>query len=357
MQIDQVQLTNFRGFENTRINDLNPGINLIIGPNGMGKSNFLESISLISTGFSFRTKRNKDLIRWGENLARIEGVSGENTLSIVIQPSNKKYLVNGKFQDLRKFVNHLKIVFFQPSDLNLLTGSPNLRRLFINRLIAQLDFEYLFSLSSYQKLLHQRNQLMKSDSVSDSYLDVLEGELSKHAEIIFLSRGKIVRELNEILSPFNTEILYLPSPRGLRELVDNSAGIVAEIVREKMRELREKERKLGFSLIGPQRDEFAVFIADNLFPQKMKNAGIYGSRGQQRMAVIMLKLGEVALIEREVGERPLLVLDDVFSELDELNQSILLKEIPRQQTFVSGVYEDIKVFSQFPHLSRISLRE
>jgi len=198
-------------------------------------------------------------------------------------------------------------------------------------------------------------------------LDVIEERLVQYGAYLTSQRWKYTQLLNDLLSPVKVQIKYLPSPQVLRELLREKmrgkvgdkgnvaldkgnvgAGIsekrLRELLQEKMREkfgdLREKERALGFSLIGPQRDDFKVYAHDPTFPEEWKNLGVYGSRGQQRMAVLRLKLGEGELIQQEIGESPVLLLDDVLSELDEDNQRVLLGSLSKQQVFITSAQEE-----------------
>lgn len=358
MQLSQLRLRKFRNFRGLHIKDIHPHLNIVIKPNGFGKSNLLEGIYLLSTGSSPRTKRAHEMIQWGEKTALVEGMVAGNKLLVEINQQSKNFLLNGKKVSLRRFLSLLQAVYFQAADLNLLIGSPINRRRFLNRLIAQLDFAYLQTFLSYRELLKQRNSLLKANRQSPPLFTVIEEQMSKNAVGIFLARSGIIKQLNKLLAQNGYSILYLPSPAFLREFrekdAENIAGILQEKLREKLEKLREKEKKLGFTLIGSQRDDFVMREKDDLILDGWKDLGIYGSRGEQRMAVIRLKLSECKIIEKTLTESPVLLLDDIFSELDQDNCSFLMQELPDRQIFITST-EETSFPAEFPNNSRIFL--
>lgn len=349
MHLSSIKLQTFRNFAELELADLTSGLHTIVAPNGSGKSNLLEAIFLLATGFSNRTSKLGEAIAWGHNLARIEGVTGNTHLAITIQPSGKQLFVNAKPVDLKHFLAHLSAVSFQPTDLNLLSGSPPLRRQYLDRLLGQLDLEYLHTLLQYRRLLKQRNHLLKQASVNLDLVDVIGSQIAPVAADIYRTRFAVIENINQLLLKLNIRVNYRPSPSRLRELNQVDAGNIAGYLREKMRGLREKEREIGFSLIGPQRDDFEVFIPDPTAADGSKNVGIYGSRGQQRLAVVHLKLAESQLLEKKNGMPPVLLLDDVLSELDTDNQTLLIKHLPGRQAFLTGT--DINL----PHAKPIAV--
>ncbi|NTV30664.1 DNA replication/repair protein RecF [candidate division WWE3 bacterium] len=355
-------LENYRNISRITLNNFHPTTNVIIERNGFGKSNLLEAIYLLATGSSPRTSHMRELIQWQQPYARIEGSVSDFVLSVAVQLTRKTFFVNRKKVDFRRYFGHFSVVYFQPTDLYLLTGSPAIRRNFLDRLIGQYDIEYLADLITYQKLLHQRNALLRELSGNLDVLEVIEDRMSEKGAVIYSRRNAVIDRLNGLLSPYDVKINYLPSPRELRGNLaeinaENNSVNVRELLREKMRGLREKERLLKFTLTGNQRDDFSVFIADQSSPEGWKDAGIYGSRGQQRVAMMRLKMGERDILSESTGNSPILLLDDVFSELDESNRAVLSQEIAPYQTFITAAVNDHMIPEYFPNDSRIDLRE
>jgi len=344
MHLSYLKLQNFRNFAELQLSDIAPGLSTVAAPNGSGKSNLLEAVFLLATGFSNRTTQLNESIRWGQKLARIEGTVDSTRLAIVIQPSGKQLFVNEKPVDLKNFRSHLYAVSFQPTDLNLLAGSPQLRRTYLNRLLGQLDLEYLHTLLEHRRLAKHRNLLLKQTSPDLELMDVIEDKTAQLAADIYRTRVAVIANINRLLIEPGIKLHYQPSPRGLREIETADAGNVARFLREKTRGLREKEREIGFSLIGPQRDDFEVFVPDSTADGGSKNVGVYGSRGQQRLAIVHLKLAESQLLEEKTspepsegtGTPPMLLLDDVLSELDAEHQKLLFDRLDSRQTFLTG---------------------
>lgn len=355
MYLHSLALQHFRNLNNLRLSSIDPGITVITAPNGVGKSNLLESIYLLGTGSSPRSTKSAELVQWEESLARIEGHVDDNELVGIINSQGKQFYVNERTVGLKEFLPYFRVVFFHPPDLNLLAGSPDGRRKFMDSFLGQIDFEYLHNLVSFQKVLKRRNHLLRDDYMDDGVLSVLEEQFATAAEYLYQKRFNFLRDLNTIVEEEGFTLLYKPSPRALREILEDSAANVRELVQEKLKSLREKEKNVGFSLIGPQRDDFEVYMNDATHPAGKKEVGTFGSRGQQRIAVVHLKVGESHLFEQQTGQRAVLLLDDVFSELDYSNRQMMLEVAQQQQTFITSA-EDLDV-SHFPQHSRINLRE
>lgn len=367
MVLTSLNLENYRNISRISLEQFKPGVNVIIERNGFGKSNLLEAIYLLGTGSSPRTTHMRELIKWGEPFARVEGVASDTNLAVIIQQTQRSFLLNRKKVEFKRYFGHFSVVYFQPTDLYLLTGTPKIRRNFLDRLIGQYDFEYLYDLVTYNKLLQQRNALLRELSGNSEVMEVLEERMSEKGAVIFSRRYAVIERLNSMLAQYGVNIEYGPSPRELRAYISghessgnfagNDAEIVREILRKKLRELREKERMLKFSLTGNQRDDFSVLIHDETAPESWKDVGTFGSRGQQRVAMMRLKMGERDILSESTGHRPLLLLDDVFSELDERNRRILSEEVREYQTFITAAVNDHMIPEFFPQESRLEVRE
>lgn len=322
--MEKLKLTNFRNFENFRWEFEQP-VTLILGPNGSGKSNLLEAIYFLATGSSSRTHKDHQVICWDQKIARIEGMVDTTEIAVIIQKSGKKLFINGKEKPLKDFLPRLYVVLFQPSDLNLLSGAPRHRRRFWNQLLSTYDYEYLHALSEYRKVLRQRNGVLGEEMLDVSLLEVLTQQLVEQGEIIQKKRAGAIDKLNDLLTTFDISVEYQKSPR--------NGGLV-----EKLHQLKDKERRIGFTLVGPQRDDFAVSGQYLTSDVRYSDLGTYGSRGQQRMAITRLKLAQLRIIEAEVGQKPILLLDDIFSELDREHQDEVVSVLHNQQAIVTSAH-------------------
>lgn len=317
VELQTLKLSNFRNFESFEHRFTQP-VTLVLGPNGSGKSNLLEVIHFLATGSSSRTNKDAEAIRWDAKLARIAGAFDATEIAVVIQKSGKKLFVNGKQKGLKDFLPKLYVVLFQPADLNLLSGSPSNRRRFLDGLLGAYDFEYLHALSEYKKILKQRNGVLGEEVLDVNLLEVLTQQLVNGAKVLQEKRAAAIARLNSLLSPYDLSVEYKKSPR-------NSE------LEQKLSQLRKKEQAIGFTLVGPQRDDLAV-------TRSKIDLGIYGSRGQQRMAITRLKLAQLKIVEEEIGQKPILLLDDIFSELDHVRQEEIISILPNQQTILTSAH-------------------
>lgn len=343
MHIENIKLKNYRNYEDLEISFENK-VNVILGENAQGKTNVMESIFVLAMAKSHRTSNDKDLIRWDEEYAKIEGrVRKRNTsipLELVISKKGKKAKSNHiEQQKLSQYVGTMNVVMFAPEDLHLVKGSPQVRRRFIDMEIGQVSPVYLHDISQYQKILQQRNHYLKllqiRKQTDTTMLDVLTEQFVQYAAKIIERRYQFLSLLQEWAGPIhsgisrNLEVLkiqYKPSldvseSLDLTKMIEEFQGKFAQI------RLREIER--GVTLIGPHRDDLVFFVNG-------RDVQTFGSQGQQRTTALSLKLAEIELIHSEIGEYPILLLDDVLSELDDYRQSHLLNTIQgKVQTFVT----------------------
>lgn len=346
--IKELKLKNYRNYNHLEAVFENK-VNVIIGENAQGKTNVMEAIYVLAMAKSHRTSNDKELIRWDEEYAKIEGRVEKNNrtvnLQLIVSKKGKKAKLNHiEQQKLSHYVGHMNIIMFAPEDLNLVKGSPQVRRRFIDMEIGQVSPIYLHELSKYQKIMQQRNHYLKQmqmkKQVNHHMLDVLTSQLSEAAAKIVLKRLEFINQLEKWAKPIHSGI-----SRGLEELkikykpsvdVSDSQELskIIEVYYEKFAKIKEKEMERGTTLVGPHRDDL-IFYVNN------RDVQTYGSQGQQRTTALSIKLAEIDLIHEEIGEYPILLLDDVLSELDDYRQSHLLNTIQgKVQTFVTTTSVD-----------------
>ncbi|WP_018933828.1 DNA replication/repair protein RecF [Gracilibacillus lacisalsi] len=348
MYIQQLSLNHYRNYDQLSV-QFDDKINVIIGENAQGKTNLMEAIYVLGFSKSHRTTKDKELIQWEQNYAKIEGSvfkrKQQFPLEIQITNKGKKAKLNHLEQKrLSDYIGALNIVMFAPEDLNLVKGSPQIRRRFIDMEIGQIQPIYIYHLGQYVKILKQRNhllkQLQKRKSNDLTMLRVLTEQMIEHAAIILEKRFMFMKRLRTWANEIHRGI-----SRGIEDLdlqyaptIDVSETDEKEkigtVLAETFEKLETKEVERGTSLIGPHRDDL-VFYVNN------KNVQTFGSQGQQRTTALSLKLAEIELIYQEINDYPILLLDDVLSELDDFRQSHLLDTIEgKVQTFVSTTSVD-----------------
>jgi|SRR5690625_4199906 len=344
MFINQLQLKNYRNYQALDITFDNK-VNVIIGENAQGKTNLLEAIYLLAFTKSYRTTHDRELIRWDEEFAKISGrlvKKEERTvpLELIFHKAGKKAKLNHLEQNrLSDYIGAMNVVMFAPEDLSLVKGSPQVRRRFIDMELGQIEPLYLYHLTQYQKLLKQRNHMLKKlqyDKGTDiTFLHILTEQLIKHAAIILKKRFDFLTWLRKWAHPIHYEIsreeedLKIVYDASVEVLEDDDEAKLEEKYAEAFQRNEQNELKRGTTLVGPHRDDLIFYINN-------QDVKLYGSQGQQRTTALSLKLAEIDLIYEQIGEYPILLLDDVLSELDDFRQSHLLSTIQgKVQTFVS----------------------
>ncbi|OWZ83469.1 DNA replication/repair protein RecF [Natranaerobius trueperi] len=350
MQLKELYVKNFRNYPGQSLN-FNKPIILFFGENAQGKTNLLEAIYYLATGKSHRAHREKELIRWETSGFYLKGElkkeNSEYTLEILQRKGHGKELkINGLPQsNLRNFLKSLNVVIFSPEDLMLIKGTPDNRRRFLDQEINQVDYNYDFYLKNYNKALKQRNKLLKTcqnKSMLKYYLPPWDEQIAKYGVKITLRRKKIIHQI-KLLSRLiyrkitnqreDLELKYIPSLESI--LNDNlkEDEFIDYFLQGLSNNLDNDLLKKSTS-IGPHRDDIEFYINGN-------NARNYGSQGQQRSTVLALKMAELEMIKGEKGEYPILLLDDVLSELDRARRKHLLNLTEaRVQTFVTGTSRD-----------------
>lgn len=343
MYIEHLFLKNFRNYSELEVHFENK-VNVILGENAQGKTNVMESIYVLAMAKSHRTSNDKELITWDEEYGKIEGRVKKNhgsiPLQLVISKKGKKAKCNHIEQRrLSQYIGNMNVVMFAPEDLNLVKGSPQVRRRFIDMEIGQVSPVYLHDIGQYQKILHQRNQYLKQLQIKQQHdmtmLEILTEQFIEKAVKIISKRFEFLRTLENWAKPIHEGI-----SRGLETLeiqykptVDVSEGQLLskmiEVFQEKFTKVKSKEIDRGITLFGPHRDDLLFFVNG-------RDVQTFGSQGQQRTTALSIKLAEIELIHSEIGEYPILLLDDVLSELDDYRQSHLLNTIQgKVQTFVT----------------------
>lgn len=315
--------------------EFSPGINLILGNNGTGKSNLLESIHFLSTGKSFRSSSLSQLINWQQTYSIVKSkiFKKNRELELELQlikdvaPTSgikRKYLVDKVEKSRKAYLGTLKAVVFQPEDIRLVTGSPSRRRDFFDDTFSAIDWRYASALSQYNKALKHRNELLdqiRQGTNTKSELFYWDQSLLKNNEIIHSQRHSFVRHVNSFYHRHdNPEIQTLS--------LNFQASVLTQ---EKLDSNYNYDLIRGYTQSGCHRDDFS--FDNSIFSNSDQNLASWGSRGQQRLAVLSLRLAQIDYLQNIYQEKPLLLLDDIFSELD-----------PEHQQLVSGLSSDYQAF-------------
>ena len=331
MWIKKIKIYNFRNYKNEEIN-LEKNINIFYGKNAQGKTNIIEAIYLCGLGKSFRTNKDKEMIKLNENKSyvEVEFEKSDRDGKIKIELENKKniYLNNIKLKKLSELLGNLNVVIFTPDDINILKGGPENRRRFLNIMISQLRPNYLNVLNLYKKTIEERNnylRLIKEENKSEELLDIWDEKLAEYAE-------KIVNYRKEFINKISNKIVEIH-----KSITNNNEEIKIEYLtdcekKENYLNLLKQRRKLdvikGFTTKGIHRDDFVIYINDN-------QVNVYGSQGQNRTVMLSLKLSELQIIYDEIGEYPILLLDDFMSELDKERRKNFLENIKNNQVVIT----------------------
>ncbi len=331
MWIKEINLINFRNYENIKIN-LTPNINLFYGENAQGKTNIIESIFLSSIGKSFRTNNDKELIKFNteNSIVEIFFEKSDRSGKIKIEINNKKniYLNNIKLKKLSELLGNINVVIFNPDDINILKEGPQKRRKFLDIMISQLRPNYMYILNLYSKTLEQRNNYLrqiKNENKNPDVLSIWDEKLAEYAEKIFLYRNEFIEKIKNKIEKIHYEITENKEKIKIEYISDCSNK---QEFLKKLQERRKLDILKGFTTKGIHRDDFIIYINN-------KQLNIYGSQGQHRTAILSLKLSELQVIKDEIGENPILLLDDFMSELDEKRKNNFLKNINNIQVIIT----------------------
>ncbi len=349
MIVKSLKLKNFRNYDYLNIN-LEPNTNIFHGDNAQGKTNILESVYLSGTTKSHRGTKDRDLIQFGEEESHIETVVEKNgvpfKIDIHLKKNSPKGIAINKIPIKRasELFGVLNIVFFSPEDLNIIKNGPSERRRFMDLELAQLDKVYLNDLSNYNRIVNQRNKLLKdmyNRKDLEETLDIWDMQLIKYGCLVMKRRNDFINQINEIIGKIHEKLT------GGREIIKllYEPGVRNEDFEIALKRNRERDIKMKSTSVGPHRDDIC-FMCGDLDIRK------FGSQGQQRTAALSLKLSEIELVKQEVNDTPVLLLDDVLSELDKHRQNYLLDSISDIQTLITCTGLDDFVSHRF-HINKV----
>lgn len=343
MKLTELNLHHFRNYDEVQV-EFSPQINVLIGENAQGKTNLLESIYVLAMTRSHRTNNDRELIEFGKNAAQIKGTVQRELGSLKLELDIGKHGKKAKANHLEKarlseYLGQLNVILFAPEDLALVKGAPTVRRRFIDMEFGQVSPKYLHDLTQYRDILKQRNrylkQLQSHEAQDQLYLEVLSEQLAAVGGAIINQRVKFLSELERYAQKLHQSItqgkekLTFEYSSAVKDAAVLTEVELSEALMELYRQSQAKEIFQGTTLYGPHRDDVRFLI-------NQKNVQTYGSQGQQRTTALSVKLAEIDLMKNQTGEYPVLLLDDVLSELDGARQTHLLKTIQdKVQTFLT----------------------
>ncbi|MBE6150606.1 MAG: DNA replication/repair protein RecF [Firmicutes bacterium] len=332
MILRKIKLVNFRNYKNFNIS-FQKNINIIIGDNAQGKTNILESIYTLALTKSYRTTNDSNLIRLNQEKFIIIGETKDEKvfkkLSLELYKGNKVAKINDNtINKISDYIGNLYVILSSPDDLQMIKGSPSERRNFLNIEISQLSSNYIKKYNEFNKILKMRNDYLKllyTNSLCDyNYLDILTDNLIDREVEIYIERNNFINKINKYITDIYKNITGIKDLKIVYETnVEFNNFEFAEIknvLKEKYRKNQQREIAMGMTLYGPHRDDFTFTIEGN-------DIKIYGSQGQQKLAFIALKFSEIPIFKEKTGTKPIILLDDIFSELDKTKKNKLIQYI------------------------------
>lgn len=341
MYIKNIMLVNYRNYENLQIK-LNENVNVFIGDNAQGKTNVLESVYYGAFAKSHRTSKDKELINWNKDKAYISLLVGKERLDKridinILKDGKKAIKVNGvKVNKIGELFGIFNVVMFSPEDLKVIKEAPNLRRRLLDMELSQINKKYYFNLVQYNKILNERNMILKNNKFSEEMLEIYDYQLVEHADYIISKRLEYIDKVNfygkEIHKDITTEKENIEFKYSCNVNLENYKANYLKKLQDNIKRDREK----GITSVGPHRDDFNVYVNDI-------DVKTFGSQGQQRTAILTMKFSSLKIIKEITGEYPVLLLDDVLSELDLNRKKYILSTIQGIQTIITctGI-KDIK---------------
>lgn len=336
MKATKIELKNYRNYSSATLS-LKDGLNVLMGKNAQGKTNLLESIFLCSIGKSIRTSKDKDLIKWGEEMAKVTLWFNKNNVNkkiefFIFKNQSKAIKINGiTIHRMGELMGEFNSVYFSPDELRLVKSSPDERRRYMDISLSQYDKRYFYALNKYNKILAQRNKLLKTGGkdISET-VGIWNESLAKCGAYIINQRIAFVDKINVFAKNVHS---YLTDNQENLEI--SYAGVMGkdiESIEKKLlsglEESLEKDLNLGFTTVGPHRDDLKI-ISNNI------DIRYFGSQGQQRTCALSLKLAELDFFNETFSTYPVLLLDDVLSELDKNRKEKLLKYVSKFQTILT----------------------
>ncbi len=345
MKIKKITLNNYRNYGSQTI-ELGENLNVVVGKNAQGKTNLLESVFLCTIGRSPRTTKDKDLIEWNSQFAKVDielhkRVGKSRIELFLFRNQNKAVKINQiGIQKIGQLFGTLNAIYFSPDELKLIKESPEERRKFMDIDLCQFDRNYFYELANYNKILLQRNKLLKSaneDTLKNTIV-IWNEQLAISGAKIIMSRLSLIENLKPIVNDIHKTLT-----NGQEELVIEYQGYISDtendlklLLLKKYEDSIEKDIKLGFTTVGPHRDDIKI-VSNGI------DLRSFGSQGQQRTAAITLKLAELEVFKNKLGEYPVLLLDDVLSELDDNRQKQMLKYVSKVQTLITCTSFDFNI--------------
>jgi DNA replication and repair protein RecF len=333
--LQTLELTNFRSYQNGLFG-FEPGVNIIVGSNASGKTNLLEAIHSICTLSGFMAA-DKDLIAIGQDWSRLEALTDAGVRVVKLQTTKPKsieidWIVKKRFSASWA----LPVVVFEPEHMLLLSNEPERRRSYLDGVLCMIDAHYKAELKSYKRSLAQRNRLLKQENVSEDQLFVWDLQLSQKAGVVASGRDELAKILNKACEKHYKKI---SKSQDVLKLSYTSKLSLENYSQEMLKELKNnlhKDRQRGFTSIGPHRDDLYVEL-------KGSDSRITASRGETRSIILALKITELELLKKEFGKEPILLLDDVFSELDGSRRRALAEALKNYQTFLTTTDADVAI--------------
>lgn len=354
MHLSKLILENFRSYSRTEL-EFDSKINLILGPNGAGKTNVLESIYFLSCGKSFRSSALSQLINWDKPFTSVigkllkDGESVDLEVQLIKDPAkvslSRKFMVNQVGVTRPKYLGVLKTVVFEPEDIRLVTGSPGRRRDYLDSVFTSTEWRYAQALSQYHRALKHRNELLDLIRLGRSQRSELyywDQSLIKNSGIVHTFRQSFVRSLNTFFKnhPFS-EIQTLS--------INYRPSILTE---DRLEKNYSFDLNCGYTQAGIHRDDFS--FDNSIFSATDQNLAFWGSRGQQRLAVLALRLGQINYLEESYSQKPILLLDDIFSELDPEHRQLVVDICRKYQTIFTSAEESVVSILPDSHILHLS---
>lgn len=342
MRILEINYVNFRNLEDKNIK-FSSKFNLFFGKNGQGKTSILEAIYFCATGKSFRTSKIQELIKYHKEKMGVyiqyEDSISKKELSIKMDKKIKEYKYNKKKTTFDKFYGKVNIVTFIPEDIELIMGTPSIRRTFFDAEIAQTSYDYLKNLKDYNKILKIRNKYLKEKKVNDELYKIYQEEYIKLSAKIILKRIEYVKNISIILNLNyrklfdNKKELSLKYSSSIGEIFSKGLNLekLEGIIRKKIEEIKYQEIKYGYSLIGPQKDDFKFLLNE-------REAKGFSSQGEKKSIIFSLKLSEIDMVIREKREIPVFIIDDISSYFDSIRKENIVEYLKKRdiQVFLSS---------------------
>ena len=337
MYLKRISLRNFRNYSSLKIS-FNKGINIIYGNNAQGKTNLLESIYVLALTNTFRNVNDTNLIMYNKEFFKIDGVLKDSKLDTdlnIYYNNMKKHMVvdSNEINKVSSYISRMNTILFTPDDLDIIKGPPLVRRKFLNTELSQLYSNYYILLSEYDKILKMRNDYIKSGKMDINYYDIITSFLIEKDILIFKIRKKFIERINNFCSKIfknitgldGFKVVYKPNLDYSEYNYDKNK--ILDIFKDKY----DSEYKILSTFYGVHKDDFEIYLGNT-------NLKLYGSQGQMRISVLTLKLSEIEIFKKWKNSTPILLLDDVFSEIDEIKNNNLLSYLNRDiQVIITAV--------------------